>query len=88
MTKQTVTMVDNETGKQFTLPVVQGTTGPRAVDIGALYREAGIFTLDPGFTSTASCRSAITYIDGDKGLLLYRGYPIEQLYFHISKFEG
>jgi citrate synthase len=87
MADQTVTIVDNESGRQFTLPTVRGTTGPRAVDIGTLYREAGIFTLDPGFTSTASCRSAITFIDGDMGLLLYRGYPIEQLAEHTRYLE-
>lgn len=61
------------------LPVLSGTVGPDAVDITSLYRQAGVFTYDPGFMSTASCSSAITYIDGDKGILRYRGYPIEQL---------
>jgi citrate synthase len=61
------------------LPVLSGTTGPDVLDVQALYRQTGMFTYDPGFTSTASCRSSITYIDGEKGILLYRGYPIEQL---------
>ena len=61
------------------LPVYHGTIGPDVVDIRKLYGQSGMFTYDPGFLSTASCQSAITYIDGDKGELLYRGYPIEQL---------
>jgi citrate synthase len=61
------------------LPVYQGSIGPDVVDIRKLYGQTGLFTYDPGFLSTASCQSAITYIDGDKGELLYRGYPIEQL---------
>ncbi|AVP57458.1 citrate synthase [Pulveribacter suum] len=61
------------------LPVYQGTIGPDVVDIRKLYAQTGMFTYDPGFLSTASCQSSITYIDGDKGELLYRGYPIEQL---------
>ncbi|MCJ2006251.1 citrate synthase [Methylobacterium sp. E-041] len=66
-------------GKQISLPVKSGTIGPDVVDIGKLYAQTGAFTFDPGFTSTASCESKITYIDGDEGVLLYRGYPIEQL---------
>ena len=61
------------------LPVYSGNIGPDVVDIRKLYAQTGMFTYDPGFLSTASCQSAITYIDGDKGELLYRGYPIEQL---------
>lgn len=61
------------------LPVYQGNVGPDVIDIRKLYAQTGMFTYDPGFLSTASCQSAITYIDGDKGELLYRGYPIEQL---------
>ena len=61
------------------LPVYQGSVGPDVVDIRKLYAQTGMFTYDPGFLSTAACQSAITYIDGDKGELLYRGYPIEQL---------
>ena len=66
-------------GKEVSLPVKSGTIGPDVVDIGKLYAQTGAFTFDPGFTSTASCESKITYIDGDEGVLLYRGYPIEQL---------
>ena len=65
--------------QQFDLPVLSGTLGPDVIDIRTLYAKTGLFTYDPGFTSTASCRSKITYIDGDAGVLLYRGYPIEQL---------
>ena len=79
MAKDTVTVIDNASGKQIELPIYNGTHGPGAVDITAFLREFGYFTYDPGFMSTASCRSAITYIDGDQGQLLYRGYPIEQL---------
>src|ERR1700730_17162956 len=63
-------------------PVRDGTNGPSVVDIGKLYDTTGMFTYDPGYTSTASCESKITYIDGDEGVLLYRGYPIEQLAEH------
>jgi len=63
----------------YDLPILTGTVGPDVVDIGKLYAQAGLFTYDPGFTSTASCQSKITYIDGDAGVLEYRGYPIEQL---------
>ena len=66
-------------GRAIELPVKSGTIGPDVVDIGKLYAKTGAFTFDPGFTSTASCESKITYIDGDEGVLLYRGYPIEQL---------
>jgi len=65
--------------KTLELPIYQGTIGPDVIDIRGLYSEGGVFTFDPGYTSTGSCESAITYIDGDKGELLYRGYPIEQL---------
>lgn len=61
------------------LPIHTGTTGPDVVDVQALYKNSGMFTYDPGFNSTASCRSKITFIDGEEGVLLYRGYPIEQL---------
>ena len=65
--------------KQIELAVKNGTIGPSVLDISKLYAQTGMFTYDPGFTSTASCESGITYIDGDAGVLLYRGYPIEQL---------
>jgi citrate synthase len=79
MGAHTITITDNKTGKQIELPVHEGTMGPAAVDIGKFFRESGYFTYDPGFLSTASCRSSLTYLDGDKGELLYYGYPIEQL---------
>lgn len=66
-------------GKEVELPILSPTAGPDVIDIRKLYGEADVFTFDPGFTSTASCESTITYIDGDKGELWYRGYPIEQL---------
>ena len=66
-------------GQALQLPVRSGTIGPDVVDVANLYKTTGCFTYDPGFTSTANCSSKITYIDGDKGELLYRGYPIEQL---------
>ena len=66
-------------GKTVDLPVYSGSIGPDVIDIRQLYAKTGMFTFDPGFMSTAACKSAITYIDGDAGVLLYRGYPIEQL---------
>jgi citrate synthase len=66
-------------GKNFDYPVRSGTVGPSVIDIRKLYGQTGAFTFDPGFTSTASCESQITYIDGDEGILLHRGYPIDQL---------
>ncbi|MDD9329375.1 MAG: citrate/2-methylcitrate synthase, partial [Bartonella sp.] len=66
-------------GKKIELPVRKGTIGPDVIEIASLYKETDTFTYDPGFTSTASCESKITYIDGDKGTLLYRGYSIDQL---------
>ena len=69
------------------LPVYQGSIGPEVIDIRKLYAQTGMFTYDPGFLSTAACQSAITYIDGDKGVLLYRGYPIEQLAEHSDYLE-
>ncbi|MES2988936.1 MAG: citrate synthase [Pseudomonadota bacterium] len=66
-------------GKEVEYPILTGSTGPDVVDIRKLYAQTGMFTYDPGFTSTASCESALTYIDGDEGVLLHRGYPIGQL---------
>jgi len=68
--------------KNYSFPVYDGTLGPEVLDVSKLYAEAGIFTYDPGFTSTGSCESKITYIDGDQGILLYRGYPIADLAEH------
>src|SRR5438046_10393308 len=66
-------------GKTIDLPVLKGTVGPDVVDIRKYYADSDTFTYDPGYTSTASCESKITFIDGDKGILLHRGYPIDQL---------
>ncbi|MBZ0132364.1 MAG: citrate synthase [Rhodocyclaceae bacterium] len=66
-------------GKTIDLPIYTGSIGPEVIDIRSLYAKTGMFTFDPGFVSTAACKSDITYIDGDEGVLLYRGYPIEQL---------
>ncbi len=74
--------------KNVELPVKEGTIGPEVVDIGKLYGQTGMFTFDPGFTSTASTESKITYIDGDEGILLYRGYPIDQLAEHGDFLES
>ena len=63
--------------KSYSFPVYEGTIGPEVLDVSKLYNQTGIFTYDPGFTSTGSCQSKITYIDGDAGVLEYRGYPIE-----------
>ena len=86
-TADTVTLIDNRTGKKIDLPILKGSTGPDVIDIRKLYGATGCFTYDPGFTSTASCDSAITYIDGDEGVLLHRGYPIEQLAEHSDFME-
>jgi len=83
-TKATLTLSD---GRVIEFPVLPGTIGPDVVDIRALYGKAGVFTYDPGYLSTASCSSSITYIDGDAGVLLYRGYPIEQLAKHCDFLE-
>lgn len=79
MTEKSISLTEDSQDKVSQLPIIQGTLGPSVVDIRSLYAQTGYFTYDPGFTSTASCSSKITYIDGDKGILLYRGYPIEQL---------
>jgi citrate synthase len=77
MTDKVAKLVIGDQTHEF--PVLSGTVGPDVIDIRSLYAKTGMFTYDPGFTSTAACDSAITYIDGDKGELLYRGYPIDQL---------
>ena len=77
----------NAGDKSVALPVLKPTLGNDCVDISKLTKETGLFTYDSGFTATASCKSAVTYIDGDKGVLLYRGYPIEQLAKHSSFLE-
>ena len=75
----TFTLTDNRSGKSYELPIMEGTLGPDVIDVRRLYAETGCFTFDPGFTSTGSCESKITFIDGEKGILLYRGYPIDVL---------
>src|SRR5271156_5097934 len=74
-----VTITLDGTNRSMKLPLVPGTIGPEVADIRKLYGELGIFTFDPGYGATAACDSKITYIDGDVGILLHRGYPIEQL---------
>jgi len=84
---QSYTLTDPNTGKTATLPLVSGTQGDPGVDIAKLNKDLGVFTYDPGFGSTCSTKSAITFIDGDKGILQYRGYPIEQLAENSSFLE-
>ena len=78
----TFTLTDNATGKKYELPVLNGTVGPNAIDVRRLYRDTGYFAYDPGFTSTASCSSAITFIEGEEGILEHRGYSIDSLAEH------
>ena len=87
MPQTTRTATLNLDGKAYELPVLTPTLGPEVLDIRKLYAEADVFTFDPGFTSTAACESTITFIDGDKGELLHRGYPIEQLAEHSHYLE-
>jgi citrate synthase len=87
MANETVTIIHDSVGDNYSFPLLRGTLGPAAVDISSLYKEAGIFTYDPGFMATAACHSAITYIDGEQGILMYRGYPIEQLATKASFLE-
>jgi citrate synthase len=85
--KETVTLTDNASGKSTELPLLSGTLGPKVIDIRKLYPDLGHFTFDPGYTATGSCDSKITFIDGDEGQLMYRGYPIEQLAEHSDFME-
>jgi citrate synthase len=77
--RHSFTLTDNETGESWELPTLHGSVGPKVIDIRKLYAQTGAFTYDPGFTSTASCSSEITYIDGEEGILLHRGYAIAEL---------
>lgn len=77
--EDSVTLIDHSTGRELNLPLMEGTVGPKVIDIRKLYAELDYFTFDPGFMATGSCDSKITYIDGDQGILLHRGYPIDQL---------
>ncbi len=79
MLKKSITVTDNRNGKTYEYPVLRASRGPDVADIRTFYKDTGMFTYDPGFTSTASCESKITFIDGDKGELLYRGIEIENL---------
>ena len=83
----TVTITDNRTGKQVECPILTGVYGASVIDTNTLYKELGMFSFDPGYMTTASCKSAVTYLDGEKGILLHRGYPIEQLAQHSSYLE-
>src|SRR5258707_13192370 len=85
--KETVTLTDNSNGKSAELPLLSGTLGPKVVDIRKLYPDLGHFTFDPGYTATGSCESKITFIDGDEGQLMYRGYPIQELAEHSDFME-
>jgi citrate synthase len=84
MEKKTFTLTNDRTGERWVLPVVEGSQGPAAIDIRALFAQTGHLAFDPGFISTASCTSAITFIDGDKGILRHRGYDIRDLAEHAS----
>ena len=79
MKKKTLTVKDNRNGKTYEFQVKDGSYGPAVADLSSFYEETGMFVYDPGFKSTASCESKITFIDGEKGILLYRGFPIDEL---------
>ena len=85
--KQTATLTFNDTGDSIELPILEGSVGPKVLDIRKLYGQTGYFTYDPGFTSTASCESGLTYIDGGEGILSHRGYSIEELAEHSTYLE-
>ncbi|HOO82520.1 MAG TPA: citrate synthase [Alphaproteobacteria bacterium] len=85
--QNTFTLTNDETGESYKLPVLDGSTGPSVIDVRKLYAETGHFTYDPGFTSTGSCESRLTFIDGEKGILMHRGYSIEDLAEHSSYLE-
>ena len=87
MTEKLATLSFSDGKPSVDFPVLGGTVGPEVIDVRSLYAKTGMFTYDPGFMSTASCRSSITYIDGDQGILQYRGYPIEQLAEHCDFLE-
>ena len=80
-TEKPFTLFNNESGHSYEIPVLKGTEGPNVLDIRKLYQETGMFTYDPGFTSTASCESSITYIDGSKGISRVFGYVIRWRWF-------
>jgi citrate synthase len=84
---KSVTLTDKASGKSYEMPVMSGSVGPDVIDVRKLYSDTGYFTYDPGYTSTGACKSKITYIDGDKGILLHRGYAIEDLAEHSDFME-
>jgi len=81
------TLFDNDTGNSYSIPVLKGSDGPSVLDIRSLFKDTGMFTYDPGFTSTASCSSSITYIDGHKGILKHRGYDIKDIAYKSDFLE-
>lgn len=85
--EKTFTLTNDQTGESWKLPVKDGTVGPSVVDVRKLYAETGHFTFDPSYTATGSCKSRITYIDGEEGTLMHRGYPIEELVDHSNFIE-
>ena len=87
MSTPSFSLVNNTSGEKTDLPSIGGTLGPVGLDVGKVYDKLDVFTYDPGFSSTCSTKSAITYIDGDQGVLLYRGYPVAQLAEHCSFIE-
>ncbi|AXQ27292.1 citrate synthase [Solimonas sp. K1W22B-7] len=87
MSDVSYSLVNNANGEKLDLPAIGGTLGPVGLDVGKVYDKLDVFTYDPGFSSTCSTKSAITYIDGDKGVLLYRGYPVAQLAEHCNFIE-
>ncbi len=87
MTEKHYRLIDPGSGQEVTLPVLEPTLGPAVLDVTRLYAQHGVFTFDPGYAATASCESRVTYIDGEAGVLMYRGYPIEQLAEHSSFIE-
>ncbi|MFN8758012.1 MAG: citrate synthase [Tagaea sp.] len=84
---KSVTLTDKASGKTYEMPVMSGSVGPDVIDVRKLYSDTGYFTYDPGYTSTGACKSKITYIDGDQGILLHRGYAIEDLAEHSDFME-
>jgi len=87
MTTKSFRLINSETGEEVTLPVLTPVAGPPVIDVTKIYGQVGAFTFDPGYAATASCESSVTYIDGEAGILQYRGYPIEQLAEHSSFIE-
>ncbi|RDU64204.1 citrate synthase [Helicobacter sp. MIT 14-3879] len=84
MENNTITLINNSTGEKFNFDLINCTRGPKAIDFGKLFERTGIFSYDPGYASTAGCKSTISYIDGNNGILLYRGIPIQDL---VSKYK-